>query len=246
MAGGAARGEDLVLTAEDGNRLAAYIAYSEEPRGAQVVILPDVRGLHQFYKDLAIHFAEQGIRALAIDYFGRTAGLTARDDSFEYMPHVEKMQFAGTLADVRAALDRLHAGDGASDATFTLGFCMGGSLALMTGTEDLGLGGIISFYASLSRDRGGAGTVLERAMAIKYPVLALFGGADVAIPLDQVETFDRELDKTGIEHTIVTYAGAPHSFFDKRQEDFADASSDAWTRVLEFIADHSSARVGAV
>ena len=36
----------------------------------------------------------------------------------------------------------------------------------------------------------------------------------------------------------MTYDGAPHSFFDRRYEDFADASEDAWRRVLEFIERH--------
>jgi len=43
------------------------------------------------------------------------------------------------------------------------------------------------------------------------------------------------LTAAGVEHEIVTYDGAPHSFFDRRQEDFAEASEDAWRRVLEFI-----------
>ena len=50
-----------------------------------IVILPDVRGLHPYYEELALRFAEAGIDALAIDYFGRTAGIdTPRDDTFEY------------------------------------------------------------------------------------------------------------------------------------------------------------------
>ena len=40
----------------------------------------------------------------------------------------------------------------------------------------------------------------------------------------------------GVEHEIVIYPGAPHSFFDRKQEEFADASTDAWTRVLDFLA----------
>jgi len=36
----------------------------------------------------------------------------------------------------------------------------------------------------------------------------------------------------------VTCDGAPHSFFDRKQEEFADASADAWRCVLEFIERH--------
>ena len=54
-----------------------------------MLILPDVRGLHPFYEELALRFAEAGVEALAIDYFGRSAGLAPRDEEFDYMPHVD-------------------------------------------------------------------------------------------------------------------------------------------------------------
>ena len=38
----------------------------------------------------------------------------------------------------------------------------------------------------------------------------------------------------------MTYAGAPHSFFDRKQEQFAHASEDAWRRVLEFVDQHGA------
>jgi carboxymethylenebutenolidase len=240
IAGGAAQGDDLVLTAADGNRFAAYLATPVGQAHARLLILPDVRGLHHFYKELAERFAEQGVTALALDYFGRSAGLGARDDSFEYMSHVQQLRFDSILQDVRAALSRLGESDAASRPTFTLGFCMGGTLSFMIGTQDLGLTGVIGFYSGMSRDFGGAGTLLDRASQIKYPVLALFGGADAGIPAEQVERFDRELDTAGVPHRVITYPGAPHSFFDRRASDFAEASADAWTQVLDFIAAHRS------
>ncbi len=209
---GKARGEDLALTAADGNRFAAYAGRPDAPTGTRLVIFPDVRGLHQFYKDLAVRVAEQGIATVAIDYFGRTAGLSARDDAFEFRPHVQQMRFDSFQADVDAALAYLREDGGDGRPTFTMGFCMGGTLSLLTGTRDLGLAGVIGFYAALSRDIGGGGTLLDRAMGIKYPVLGLFGGADPVIPTEQVETFDQELDKARVEHEIVTYPGAPHGF----------------------------------
>ncbi len=239
-AGGVAHGEEISLTAADGNRFAAYIARPANPTGAQVLIYPDVRGLHGFYKELALRFAEVGITALAIDYFGRTAGISSRDDSFDFWPHVQQLQTPTFLADVTAGLSYLRTGEGANWPTFTVGFCMGGTLSLLTGTEDFGLAGVIGFYAGLSRKMGAArATVLEEAEHIKYPVLGLFGGADQGIPVDAVHTLDEELDKAGVEHEIVIYPGAPHSFFDRRATEFADASADAWQRVLGFIAAHT-------
>src|SRR5215472_461565 len=146
-----ALGEDILLTAADENRFAAYVAHPASPKNALVLIYPDIRGLHQFYKELALRFAEVGITALAIDYFGRTAGIGSRNDSFDFWPHVQRLQLTAFFNDVSAALDYLHAG--ASQPTFTVGFCMGGSLSLLTGTtESFGLAGIIGFYSGLSRN----------------------------------------------------------------------------------------------
>jgi carboxymethylenebutenolidase len=239
--GGAAQGEDLVLTAADGTRFAAYAARPANPTGAQILIYPDVRGLHQFYKDLALRFAETGVQAVAVDYFGRTAGLTSRAEPFDYMPHVQQMELPHVYADTRAALDYLRAGTNGANRPFLVGFCRGGSLALLAGGQAFGFAGLIVFYSGLSRNIGEGGTVLEQADRVKYPVLGLFGGADQGIPPEDVQALDRQLDKAGVAHEIVTYPGAPHSFFDRRATDFAQESSDAWRRMLDFIAGHVAA-----
>ncbi len=234
---GAAKGEDLVLTSSDNNQFAAYLATPETTSGAYIVIYPDVRGLHRFYKDLAIRFAEVGITAIAIDYFGRTAGLTSRDEPFEFWPHVQQLNFNSFILDVHAAVDYLRAKFGAQIAPYVIGFCMGGSFTLMTGTEEsFGFAGLVPFYAGLAREFGGHGTVLDNAGKVKYPVLGLFGGADQGIPEEQVKQLDANLDESGVSHNIVLYPGAPHSFFDRRAEEFADASQNAWERILTFVA----------
>jgi carboxymethylenebutenolidase len=70
------------------------------------------------------------------------------------------------------------------------------------------------------------------------PILALQAGADQHITAELNDAFDRALTDAGVEHEVVTYEGAPHSFFDRRQEDYAEASDDAWRRVLDFLDRH--------
>src|SRR5436305_1970525 len=93
-----AHGEDVTITAVDGTRIAGYLATPGETARAQVVILPDARGLHAFYRELALRFADVGLRALAFDYFARTAegnDRTAegndRTEPFDYMSHIQEM-----------------------------------------------------------------------------------------------------------------------------------------------------------
>lgn len=238
-----ARGEDITLTAEDGARIAAYLASPQGTFESQVIILPDIRGLHTFYKELALRFADIGIRALAIDYFARTAENNDRSEPFEFRPHVEAMTQQTFGQDVRAAVQEVRTGDGRDASIFTVGFCMGGNLSFWTGTQNLDLAGVIGFYASLSRTMGAVTPALDFAPRIQCPVLGLFGGADQGIPVEQVEQFERELNQAGVPNEIVIYPGAPHSFFDRRQADFAAASADAWNRIQGFIAGHSTARV---
>ncbi|BCL84487.1 carboxymethylenebutenolidase [Ktedonobacteria bacterium brp13] len=237
---GMAHGTDLVLTAADGNRFAAYVADPDKQTDSQVVIYPDIRGLHQFYKELALRFAEAGIRAISLDYFGRTADLTARDDSFEFMPHVQQLRIPTIFQDVNAALTYLRTNNSEAGAIFPIGFCLGGSLSLISATNpDFNFAGAIAFYSGLTRDFGGYGTALDHATEVKYPVLGLFGGADQSIPVDQIHELEQHLQTTGVENKIIIYPGAPHSFFDRRSTDFANASADAWKQVLEFIHSHS-------
>jgi carboxymethylenebutenolidase len=133
----------------------------------------------------------------------------------------------------------MRAQAGADKASFSVGFCFGGALSFLCGTQDLGLAGVIGFYAVMARDFGN-GTLLDQAGTIRTPALGLFGGADQFIPAEQVEEFDRRLDATGVAHEIVIYPGAPHGFFDRRFAEFADASADAWDHVRAFIAAQAS------
>ncbi len=238
---GAAQGSNVELTAADGNKFAAYLALPSTTATAQMLIYPDIRGLHQFYKELALRFAEAGIATIAMDYFGRTAGIGSRDEGFEFWPHVQQLTQPGVWADARASLDYLQAQSNAAPNQFIVGFCMGGSLSLLSGGQNLGLAGVIGFYAGMSRAIGGGPTLLEAAHEITTPVLGLFGGADQGIPVEQVQELEGILAMSGVAHDIKIYPDAPYSFFDRRYEEFAADSADAWQQVLGFITARSTA-----
>jgi carboxymethylenebutenolidase len=235
IAGAAVSHDDLVLRAADGNEFAAFAASPEEPTTAGVVILPDVRGLYRFYEEVALRFAERGIAAIAIDYFGRTAGAAKREDDFEYMPHVEQLTDEAVQADTRAAVEKLRVLGCTS--IFTIGFCFGGRASWVAAASGHDLAGAIGFYGSPTRERGGP-SVVQRAAQIASPILALQAGDDQGISAEDNAALEQALTDAGVEHELVTYEGAPHSFFDRKYEEFADASEDAWRRVLAFVEHH--------
>jgi carboxymethylenebutenolidase len=226
--------ERTTLMADDGNRFAATLARTREPASAGVAILPDVRGLHRYYERLADHLADAGVHAVAIDPYGRTAGAEHREDGFDHEPHRAAVRDEGTRADVRAAAEALR-GVGAT-VVVSMGFCFGGRASLMQASQE-SVDGVIAFYGPPARREGGQPSAVDEATEglVRTPVLGLYGGADRGIPAADVEAYDRALDAAGIVHRIVTYPDAPHSFFDRKMTEHADACRDAWARVLGFV-----------
>jgi carboxymethylenebutenolidase len=237
--GAIAEPERIVLESGDGTRFDAYEARPADAARATILVLPDVRGLHPYYEELACRFAEHGYRALAIDYFGRTAGpdtdrrVADRQADFEYHEHVDATTLADLTADVRAAAAHLRQTDAPEDI-YTIGFCFGGRLSFLASTFGLGLAGVIGLHAGL-HPRNDLPPPAERAADMRSPLLGLFGGADPSIPPEQVAAFDEALAEAGVEHRFVTYAGAPHSFFDRKFAEFATQSAAAWDEVLAFV-----------
>jgi carboxymethylenebutenolidase len=221
LSGAAVSHDDLVLEAADGNRFAAFAAAPEEQADAGIVILPDVRGLYRFYEELALRFAERGYAAVAFDFYGRTAGAEKRGEDFDWAPHREQTTPEGIQADVAACVDHVRE-NGALDV-FTVGFCFGGRHSWLAAAAGHGLAGAVGFYGR---------PPLEQAAEMTAPILALQAGADANISAEENAAFDEALR---VEHEVVTYDGAPHSFFDRKQEEFAAASDDAWRRVLAFV-----------
>lgn len=246
IAGGALDGEEQTLTSADGSTVRAFRARAADPTGASVTILPDVRGLHPYYEELALRFAEHGIDALAIDWFARTAGAERRGDDFEHMPHVEQAAWSQMADDIRAGVEALRADtDGPPRSVFTIGFCFGGRAAFLSATLGLQLAGVIGFYGTLvGPGRAGMPAPVDVVEEIGSPVLGLFGGTDASITADHVATFDGALEEAGVPHRIVRYPGAPHSFFDRKAADFASESAAAWDEVQAFIRERG-AQIGA-
>ncbi len=153
------------------------------------------------------------------------------------MPHFEQTTDDGVQADARAVVARLR--EAAATSVFSVGFCFGGRASWIGAASGHGLAGAVGFYGSPTRERGGP-SVVARAHDLRCPILALQAGDDQGITAEDNAVFERALREAGVEHELVVYEGAPHSFFDRKQEQFADASDDAWRRTLEFIAAHAA------
>ncbi len=234
ISGAAADSGDITLKASDGTELMAHFARAEKPSGAGMVVMPDVRGLHHFYKELADRFAEAGVDSVAIDYFARTATSPDRGEAFEYMPHVEKTTPETIAADVAAGIGYLESKDGGSvKSVFTVGFCFGGSGSYNQSAAQPGLAGAIGFYGRPVRSE-------PFIPKMKAPLLVIVAGDDGATTPEQAMEFKHKLEAAQVPFEQHVYAGAPHSFFDRGFVQWKDACDDAWRRMLDFVKAHST------
>jgi carboxymethylenebutenolidase len=238
-ASGLAGSEEVVLESADGTRFATFGARTDQHGAPGVAILPDVRGLHPFYRDLAIRFAEAGANAAAMDYFGRTAGTgtSDRDADFDFRTHVNKTRPDQVALDAAATVEFLRSeAGGGSSSVYTVGFCFGGRHSFNQAARGHGLAGVMGFYGvPQRRDPDDDQAPVDHVGDYRCPVLGLFGGADRVIPTEEVDRFRAVLDAAGVANEIVSYPGAPHSFFDRTAAEHAEASADAWRRMLAFI-----------
>jgi carboxymethylenebutenolidase len=244
IAGGSTDVRDFHLTSSDGASVMAHGARATKPIGAGMVVIPDVRGLHPYYKELADRFAEVGVDSVAIDLFARTAPSEDRSDKFDFMAHVPQTKPDQLQADIAAAVAHLRGAKGGSvKSVFSVGFCFGGALSYLQAASGLDYAGVIGFYGwplGLKRwpDRP---RPIDAVSRYTCPVLSLFGGADEGIPQSAIDEFGAECRKANVQHDATVYPGAPHSFFDRKYTEFADASADAWRRVQDFIGRRAKA-----
>jgi carboxymethylenebutenolidase len=194
--------------------------------------MPDVRGLHAYYRELTVRLAETGTEALAIDYFGRTAGSrdegADRSEGFDAMSHVKQLTPEGVALDVQAGAEHLR-GLGA-DRVFTLGFCLGGGYSWRQSADTPGLAGCVGFY-------GRAALSLPVVGRMTAPLLMLVAGADAHIP---VEDPKQVADQAPVETLFHVFDGMPHSFFDRTATEHIAACDTAWGLIGDFLDGHTA------
>jgi len=236
----AAREEERTLRMADGAALRLFIAEPQwGSRNGVVLIIHDIWGYTDFYKDLTRRITEHGHEAVLVDFFGRQGDLPASmhaperggpPDAFaRAQQRAQLLSDEQFLADFQVIVDHLHASNAQRVACW--GFCMGGRLSYVAAARARNLAGVVAYYGHLQA-AGERLSPLELAARIKIPVLGIFGGADPAIPQDQVEAFEVAL-KTDKE--IVTYEGAPHGFLRYGVVDHRAAIDDALQRTFRFL-----------
>ena len=208
-----------------------------------LVLVPDVRGLYEHFRDVARRFAAQGFTTLAVDLYSRegTPDLPGMDAVLRWMAALPDRR---VLADLHAARDFLASHDTVRGRKVGItGFCMGGQYALMAACSRWGFRACASWYGMLryaSTSETKPQSPLDMTARLTCPYLGLFGEQDALIPSADVEELRRRLASTKHAFEIHTYGGAGHAFFnDSRPEMYRRvAAADAWPRALAFLRRH--------
>lgn len=196
------RSESISFPANGGSGQ-GYLAVPEGPGPHRaVVVIQEWWGLNDHIQDVARRFAEAGYVALAPDlYHGAIAD--EPDDARRLAMDLQIEEAAKEMAGAAAYLAGRE--DVAPKQVGAIGFCMGGSLAMLLAATSQQVGAVASFY-------GGRPYTREDLQSVRAPVLAIFGENDDGIPPEHHAALDTLLTELGVPHTLYVYPGAPHAF----------------------------------
>jgi carboxymethylenebutenolidase len=234
---------ELTFT-RDGTPLHGYGAWTDGGTGLPgLIVIPDVRGLTDHYRDIARRFAHEGFFALAVDLYSRE-GAPDLPDMPSVFAWIQSLPDPRILGDLGAAVQYLASrSEVRRERIGITGYCMGGQYALMAACSVPGLSACVSWYGMLryaEHNERKPISPLELAPRLACPYLGLFGAEDALIPNPDVEALRAILTREQKTFAIKSYPGAGHAFFNDTRPDAyrPDAAADAWPRAVEFLRTH--------
>lgn len=221
----------------DGKYMDAFVARPADgkPRPG-VVLLSGMGGLTWTQREITRRYARAGFVALSPDYMGdipkgHAAALHAKN-SLDVATTVK--QLAGGSAFLRSL-----PWVGKDDKIGIMGFCLGGGLVLLAAGRTDAFDAAVVYHHSLFPD--------ERELeGITCPLQGHYGTNDHSTPRDEVEAFQKSLDRLGKDYELHWYEGMPHSFAQVAPDadlppERRKASDLSYARSFEFLHRHLDA-----
>jgi carboxymethylenebutenolidase len=220
----------------DGLAIPAVLARPASPEARGVLVIHDVNGPNQFYRNFALRLAEAGFGAVLPDFFVREGPLEnhTREAVMERATRLDQRQ---VLRDIASSLRWTQTEFGGPTAV--IGFCMGGTLAMLAAARDPLPAVCVAFYGFPYGRQGWPYRPIDEVAQLRAPVLAFWGDQDLPVGLDSVEAYVQAVTPAGASVETVIYAGLPHGFltFDPEATAFPD-SQDAWSRTIAFLKNN--------
>jgi carboxymethylenebutenolidase len=192
-----------------------------------VLVIHEGVGLVDHIRDVCDRLARAGFVALAPDlYGGRTAA--RREDALRLLASLDADAVA---ADLEAAANALLSCDAVEGARLgAVGFCMGGSLALLAAARNRRIGAVADFY-------GGHPVIRPDVSGLRAAVLGIFAERDDFVGAEAVAALREQLRAAGVRASIRVQPGAAHGFMNDSRPDVHDAAAAAecWSELLAFL-----------
>jgi len=222
-----------------------FLALPEGRPCPGVVMIPDVWGLSDTYRDLARRLAADDFAVLAIDPY-RNTGQPQPTDVASAMAWIRELSDPLVLATVQEGVDALAAHPAvAGRKVGVIGFCMGGQYALLAACGCRGLSACAPFYGMLRYEQGldpakKPRSPLAAVADLSCPLLGLYGEEDPIIPVADVHALEERLATTEQPAEVHLYAGAGHAFMNTSRPEMyrPEAAADAWERLVPFLGTH--------
>jgi carboxymethylenebutenolidase len=226
--------DEIVSFPGDGVTMTGYVARPpDKGQHPGIIVIQEWWGLNEHIKDIARRFAREGYVAIAPDLFSRL-GHKVTTDSNEAGKLMQALQQSDGLKDLNSTVTYLKSLDSVDPNRIgVIGFCMGGSYALMQPCTTREIKAAVVFY----------GQVPDPDAPLKdlaAPVLYIYGEDDGWITQADVQRLRDALRKYNKPGEVKTYPGCAHAFFnDTRKEVYRPAEAqDAWKRTLSFFQQH--------
>jgi carboxymethylenebutenolidase len=211
----------------NGHTTSGYLALPASGRGPGLLVIQEWWGLVDHIKSVADRFAAEGFTALAPDFYhGAT---TKSPDEAGKLLMALNIDRAG--ADLRGSADYLLSrSETSSKRVGTIGFCMGGQLALYAGMAYPDrVGAVVDFYGIHPK-------VAIDPAKVKVPVQGHFAERDNSVPVDKAKALAAAVNAAGGRFELHAYS-ADHAFFNDTRPTVFDAACAtlAWDRSVQFL-----------
>ncbi len=213
--------------------------YEARPAGGGkcpvVLVIPEIFGMHEHIKDITRRFAREGFLSITFEPYAREGGVLHLPDINAVRKVVDPVPDARVMGDLDALVAYVKKHPAAqADRIGVTGFCRGGMYALLFAAHSREVKAAVPWYGQLKPAKTpGVRTAgpIDLVARIAAPVLGLYGGEDLGIPVADVKEMEAALKAAGKTAEFVIYPGAPHAFnADYRPSYRADAAKDAWGR----------------
>lgn len=214
-----------------------------------VLVIHEIFGVHEWIQDVCRRLAKQGYMAIAPALYARQGEVKDLKDSREINRQIySKIPDTQSMSDLDSTVAWAAKNNGNTKKLSITGFCWGGRITWLYAAHNPKVKAGAAWYgrvaptASSPVNAAQPTTPVDYAKTLKVPVIGLYGGLDIGIPLDGVQRMQDELKKGKSKSEIIVFPNAKHGFHADYRESYNKQSSDeAWARVLAWFKKNGAA-----